>query len=819
MRQLLLLLSAAFLGLTSLAQPLMLDTNFNPIITRNFTRVYTTAIQPDGKILIGGDFVQVSGATAFKIARLNSDGTLDPTFDAGIGLEGGMALKILVQGDGKILVGGRFTSVNGVLRNRIARLNADGSLDASFDPGLGANNGVIGMGLQSDGKIIIGGDFSSVNLVANVRIARLNTNGTLDATFVTGTGVTGAFGSSVYLSDLAVQPDNKIVICGKFTSVNGSARSGIARLNADGSVDLGFAPSGVTGGSAVASGLAIQTNGSIVIGGRFTRVNGSSRTNIARLTSTGSIDGGFVNPKGTDFDIYAVALQSDNKVLIGGQFNTVDGVARTSVARLTTTGALDGTFDPGAAPRHTTYSISVQPDGNIILGNLALLALDPGQYMIERLAPTGLQDPTFAASAGAAVGNILASVITPDGKLVIGGDFDAIDGVSRKSVARFNPDGSLDLSFDPGSGPSGSIESVKAIAAQPDGKVLIGGAFTSYNGTARNRIARLNTDGSLDTDFNPGTGFNSRVFSISLQTDEKIIVGGGFTSFNSQSGKQYLVRLNPNATLDATFAIGTGPNASVNATAIQPDGKILLGGLFSSINGTSRNGRARLLPTGVVDTNFVPVGVSLCDVRACAVQSDGKVWFGGYFYYTTGDTNWTTFQRLNANGSLDVKILTGAEIAELGLAVAPLADGTTLFGGGTFNSGFLPGTRLGQTIPSGLIDATATPANPIVDQVFTLSVISNSTIFCGGDFTAVYGQSRYGLARLMDIRPRLRVAENSGSQPFQFILSGRPGWNYRIEASTNLTTWATFTNVTSAGDDAFQDAAGAPRTYFRAVTE
>jgi hypothetical protein len=103
--------------------------------------------------------------------------------------------------------------------------------------------------------------------------------------------------------------------------------------------------------------------------------------------------------------------------------------------------------------------------------------------------------------------------------------------------------------------------------------------------------------------------------------------------------------------------------------------------------------------------------------------------------------------------------------------------------------------------------------------VFTLSVISNSTVFCGGDFTAVYGQSRYGLARLLDIRPRLRVAENSGPQSFQFILSGRPGWNYRVESSTNLTIWTTFTNITSAGDDTFQDSTGTPRKYFRAVTQ
>ncbi|MGC3957256.1 MAG: delta-60 repeat domain-containing protein [Verrucomicrobiota bacterium] len=675
------------------------------------------------------------------------------------------------------------------------------------------------MGLQSDGKIVIAGDFTSVNQVARTRIARLNADGSLDTAFNVGTGVTGSAGSSVYVGDLALQSDGKAVFCGKFTSVNGNARSGIARLNTDGSADTGFAPTGVTGGSAVASGLAIQTNGSIVIGGRFTRVNGSSRTNIARLTAAGSLDSGFINSKGTDFDIYAVALQSDNKVLIGGQFNTVDGVARTAIARLTTTGALDGTFDPGAAPRHTTYSISVQSDGQIVLGNLAIEAVYPGNYMIERLDTTGQQDPAFASSAGAAVGNILASAIMPDGKLVIGGDFDAVDGINRKSIARFNTDGSLDTSFDPGTGPSGSIESVKAIAAQSDGKVVIGGAFTSYNGTARNRIARLNTDGSLDTDFNPGTGFNSRVFSLALQTDGKIIVGGGFTTYNSQSGKQYLVRLNTNASLDTTFAIGTGPNASVYATALQSDGKILLGGPFSSINGTNRNGRARLLSSGVVDTNFLPVSVSLCDVRSCVVQPDGKVWFGGYFYYTGSDTNWTTFQRLNPNGSLDAKILTGTEIAELGLSSAPLPDGSTLVGGGFFSSSYLSPARLGLVTAAGTIDPTSTPSNPIIDQVYTLNVVSNTTIFCGGDFTSVYQQPRYGLARMLNIRPNLSIGPNPGLNTFQFNLNGHPGRTYRIESSTNLVHWTTFTTVTSDGVNAFQAPPGSPRRFFRAVTE
>src|SRR5690606_21892439 len=112
--------------------------------------------------------------------------------------------------------------------------------------------------------------------------------------------------------------------------------------------------------------------------------------------------------------------------------------------------------------------------------------------------------------------------------------------------------------------------------------------FNSFNGTARSRIARLNTDGSLDTTFNIGSGFNYRVYSIVTQTDGKIIVGGEFTSFNG-TPRNYIARLNTDGSLDTTFNVGTGFNLSVNSISPQTDGKIIVGGWFSSFNGTSRS--------------------------------------------------------------------------------------------------------------------------------------------------------------------------------------------------------------------------------------
>lgn len=230
----------------------------------------------------------------------------DFSFNIGTGFNGEVRASAL-QPDGKLVVGGAFTSYNGTTRNYIARLDTDGTLDTSFDPGSGVGSTVLGLAIQpSDGRIIIVGTFGST-------IARLNTDGTVDGTFSTvGTGF-NSYGSVVL-----IQPaDEKIIIGGAFTSYNGTSRNRIARLNTDGSLDTDFNPS--TGFNNQVRALALQDDGKVVAVGHFTDALGQERKYVARLTSTGTLDAAFTPGNNIPGNSTAVAIQADGKILVGSQ--------------------------------------------------------------------------------------------------------------------------------------------------------------------------------------------------------------------------------------------------------------------------------------------------------------------------------------------------------------------------------------------------------------------------------------------------------------------------------------------------------------------
>ena len=304
-------------------------------------------LQPDGKILIGGYFWTVNGVTRYHMARIDADGTLDNSFDPNI--TPGVVLCTILQPDGKIVVGGTFSSVGGVARSQIARLNADGSLDLAFNPY--ANGTVTCLALQSDGKIIVGGEFTNVGGVTRNRIARLNADGSVDSTF-------NPNASSGFYA-LFVQPDGKILVGGYFTALGGVTRNRIARLNSNGTLDSTFNPDA---NSTVVS-LAVQTDGRILIGGHFTAVGGVTRNRMARLNSDGSLDGSF-NPNVND-SVETIALHADGRIVIGGYFTTVGGVTRNRIARFNADGTLDTAFNPDA--NDYVEPIALQADGKILM--------------------------------------------------------------------------------------------------------------------------------------------------------------------------------------------------------------------------------------------------------------------------------------------------------------------------------------------------------------------------------------------------------------------------------------------------------------------
>jgi uncharacterized delta-60 repeat protein len=392
-------------------------------------------------------------------------GSLDTSFNPGSGIDlGDSVYSIAVQTNGQILIAGSFNTFNGVARTNIARLNPNGSLDTGFDPGptLGSSfpylNAVV---LQVSGKVLLGGSFTTPALT---NLARLNTNGTLDSSFVAGTDANGS------VSALAVQTNGSVVVGGSFSQVKGVPRSGVARLSSDGLLDSGYTP-GVTGALSEVLALALQSDGKIVLAGSFTNVNGSMRTNIARLNTDGSLDTSFqpVSVSGGNLFpafpgiFYALAVDAQGRVIAGGDFGSVNGMARTNLVRFNGDGKVDPIFNPAAGTDYAVNSIIVQTDG----------------------------------------------------KILIGGSFTMVNGAPRNYIARLNNDGTLDNTFDVGTGASDLIYTV---ALQPDSKVLIGGGFTSYNGTNRSGIARLQNSISVPAPTLVNPVLSNTTFRVSVAT-------------------------------------------------------------------------------------------------------------------------------------------------------------------------------------------------------------------------------------------------------------------------------------------------------------
>jgi uncharacterized delta-60 repeat protein len=280
----------------------------------------------DGKVLVGGAFSTYNGTARRGVVRLNPNGTLDTSFNPGGTGTNDDVEAIVVQSDGKVLIGGQFTSYNGTGRGRIARLNTDGTLDGTFNPGSGgAAGGVSEIVMQSDGKVVIAGLFEGWNGALRRGIARLNSNGTLDTSFNTGTGAYPVY-------TVAMQSDGKVIIAGDFTSYNGIARNKIARLNADGTLDASFDPG--AGPTGYPEFMVVQSNGKIVVGGSFVSFNSTWPDGIARLNADGTLDPTFDPGSGARFYVRSVALQSDGKILIGGSFTSYNGAPRKHIARL-----------------------------------------------------------------------------------------------------------------------------------------------------------------------------------------------------------------------------------------------------------------------------------------------------------------------------------------------------------------------------------------------------------------------------------------------------------------------------------------------------
>jgi uncharacterized delta-60 repeat protein len=744
--------------------------------------VVDSALQPDGKLLIAGQFTNVHGITRRGIARLNTDGTLDLSFDPGAGPDFGVS-GLVLQTDGKVIIFGAFDTFGGANRSAgFARLNSDGSIDFSFDPGRGISLDGLHDGtgnatspgdvryvvLQADGKIVITGTFSYIitapgTVVARSCVARFNSDGSFDPSYDPGAGFVNTqdpFPQHFLTYGLVAARENsgKILIQGSFDTFDGHPVPGFVRLNTDGSFDGTFNPGTAT--TQVVNGLFVQANGQIVVFGSFTSFNGAACSGIVRLNNSGQLDGGFATASFANYDeipiIDRVAQQANGKLIIGGFFHSLGGAVAHNVVRLETNGTRDPSFvGPGTGPSaYRVSSILVRPsDGKIFLGGYFSTYGGVPRSNLAWVNDNGSVDSTFIGLEGVADSSqqVYALAVQPDGKILVGGFFSSFQGTPHYNIVRLNPDSTIDPSFDATLGTEGSI---RAMRIQPDGKIVIAGNLRGVNGVARNHIARLNPDGTLDTSFDPGTGANSTIYALSLDASGNIYIGGAFTSYNGVP-RLRVAKLRATGAIDPTFNLsGGGASGTVYAIAPPDADGIVIGGAFS-YNGAAVGGIARLnVATGARDTGFNSGGSGFSGtVFALLLAPDGKYYAGGSFTSFNGAAR-SRVARLNSNGSLDSSFVGPAMegwISTLALQYGKLFAGGRFFptstgelvrltSGGALDPTFITGTGV-DIVPAN----TYPGVNP---EVSTLAIQPDGKLLFGGIFNQYNGTTRICLARL-----------------------------------------------------------------------
>jgi len=362
-----------------------------------------------------------------------------------------------------------------------------------------------------------------------------------------------------------------------------------------------------------ATGVVEQSDGKIIIIGDYEHYSGETWSGITRLNSDGSSDSTYVTGSGF-YDISigvgggrTIGIQSDDKVVVGGGFETYDGVSYPSLVRLNTDGSYDTTFAVGAG---------------------------------------------FSGAGG-----LRTLIIQDNGKILMGGEFTTYQGVTRNYLLKTNSDATIDYTFDVGtafSGNVGAFTTVLAMVEQTDGKFVIGGDFTSYDGNTSSAIVRINSDGSYDDTFNVGAGFNNRVYSLSYSPDGKILVVGDFTSYSGTTVNR-IVRLDSDGSIDSTFDIGTGFNDAARRIYIQTNGKYLVGGAFTTYDGDTANDLVRLNTDGSIDTTFdagVGFATAGSQVSQISLLSNGKYVIVGNFTTYKG-TSVNRIVRINQSGDID----------------------------------------------------------------------------------------------------------------------------------------------------------------------
>lgn len=679
---------------------------------------------PNGKLVVGGtDFQRVNGVVHPFLARLNADGSTDDTWNPA---PNGPVGALWIDGAGMLYVGGFFSTIAGQPRANLARFDASGALDATFHPIIDSGINVIAPGLP--GTVCIGGNFTKINTVTHHRLACLSDiDGGDVATFVPdvdGTVVSLlTVGSTIYVG-------------GSFSNVGAMPHLGAARIPLSGT---GAPDSWDPKANSIVYAFLPAGPGAIYLAGTFSFIDATARQSVAKVDdATGALITAFNAHAPTLSAVADLCSDGAGGLIVVGTFNTIGGQPRLNIARIDgTSGDAIAGFDP-SINYGTAGRVLADPDGTYhVAGGFS--SLGGGEHLsIGHVLANGSVDATFNASLESQGYAYLIAALPTQGEFVVAGRFSRAGGLIRRNLFKLSPPNRVDPNWI-----AHTNSEVRGLAVDDIGRIYISGYFTRVDNTVRTYLARLQntSDGALDTTWDPAP--NSAVFPILLRPEGLYIVGG-FSTVGG--GTQYsLARLST-----ASGALDTGwkptfTNGGVGAIAGADSTTLIVSGNFTAVNGVARAGLAKLRTgaTAQVDALWAP---SVAGGNVYAVAVDGNdVYLGGVF--TTVNTEARAgLARLSVSnpGTLDAMWTPSATTGGPAV-ILPQPEG--VYVGGYFPSlngggnGYLARVDKG----TGATDATWQSSS----NSWALGLLRyRESILVAGWFTAMGGQVRQGVARL-----------------------------------------------------------------------
>jgi uncharacterized delta-60 repeat protein len=681
---------------------------YTDVFGNGFDSAYDLLVQPDGKIVAAGIWKDPnSDATQFAVVRYNANGSLDATFDGDgrrrIAYNTVSACSdVAIQSDGKLVLAGYTDYAPNDYDFAVMRLNTNGSLDNTFDgdgivgTGIGGMDFAGSVAIQADGKIVVAGG-NQPGGTANGEIVRYLTNGALDASF-DGDGkriLTGLTGNA-FECDVAIQPDGKILYLDSRVEANGNQKFALYRMSSSGALDTSLDGDGealidfdpLTSEHERGTCIALLPDGRIIVAGAGTQVY------IARLWPDGSIDqGGHVSTDFLDalYDPnslemgYGMAIQIDGKIVVAGDISRADFTGRGfALARYLPDGQLDASFGDSWDPGRTTFGfggqetatgVAIQPDGKIVTSGFVING-STVDFMIARFNTDGTPDGSFGFG-GFNVLDFLGGpdyaldlALAPDGKILVAGTVS--NGTSAVfGVARFNSNGTVDNSFD-GDGKQlvqfavGQDHVCNTLVVQPDRKVVLGGQVGGNPA-----LLRLDESGSLDGSFGAGGKVviglrtNGTINALALTSDGRY-VGAGM--LGSDFG---LFCITSTGALYSGFGsnglafVDLGGTDEALAIDLRGDGVIAVAGASNS-----RFAVAQFLPNGERDTGFFGTGYNTTDLAGTSEAAKSIEFYGNTLvlagYHSVNDHyNFALARFETTAGLVDVPVADAA--AELSL--------------------------------------------------------------------------------------------------------------------------------------------------------